>query len=122
MLDEAKRLREEARVEARAETPVVLEAPLPQAQRKQDAQARQQLAARAKPLKRELEQADKRMAELNSEKVALETRMGTRLPPAELAVCGRQLKAINDELDALEERWLALSGDLEAIETAREGS
>jgi ATP-binding cassette, subfamily F, member 3 len=122
LLDEAKRLREEARVEARAETAVVPEAPPPQAQRKQDAQARQQLAARAKPLKRELEQADKRMAELNSEKVALETRMGTPLPPAELAVCGRQLKAINDELDALEERWLALSGDLEAIETAREGS
>jgi ATP-binding cassette, subfamily F, member 3 len=122
LLDEAKRLREEARVEARAEAPAVAEAPPPQAQRKQDAQVRQQLAARAKPLKRELEQAEKRMAELNGAKAALESRLAAALPPAELARGGKELKAVNAELHALEERWLALSGDLETLETAREGS
>jgi ATP-binding cassette, subfamily F, member 3 len=91
-------------------------------QRKQDAQSRQQLAARAKPLKRELEQAEKRMAELNGVKAALESRLAAGLPPAELARGGKELKAVNEELHALEERWLALSGDLETLETAREGS
>jgi ATP-binding cassette, subfamily F, member 3 len=122
LLDEAKRLREEAKIEARAESaapPVV--AP-PQVQRKQDAQLRQQLAARAKPLKRELEQAEKRMAELNKEKGALEKRLAAPLAPADLAQGGKQLKAVNEELHGLEERWLALSGELESLETAREAS
>jgi ATP-binding cassette, subfamily F, member 3 len=122
LLDEAKRLREEARIEARAEAPAAPEAPPPQAQRKQDAQARQQLAARAKPLKRELAQAEQRLAALNQEKATLDARLAASLPPAELARSGKELKAVNDELHALEERWLALSGDLETLETEREGS
>jgi ATP-binding cassette, subfamily F, member 3 len=122
LLDEAKRLREEAKLEARAESPPAPEIAPPQAQRKQDAQLRQQLAALAKPLKRELEQAEKRMAELNKQKATLEARLATSLPPAELAQAGKQLKAVNDELHGLEERWLALSGDLESLEIAREAS
>jgi ATP-binding cassette, subfamily F, member 3 len=122
LLDEAKRLREEARIEARAETAAEPAAPPPQVQRKQDAQLRQQLAARAKPLKRELDQADKRMAELNKEKAVLESKLAKALPPAEIAQAGKQLKGVNDELHTLEERWLALSGELETLETAREES
>jgi ATP-binding cassette, subfamily F, member 3 len=122
LLDEAKRLREEARIEARAESTAMPEVTAPQVQRRQDAQSRQQLAARAKPLKRELEQAEKRMAELNKAKAALEARLAGPLPSAELAKAGKELKAANDELQALEERWLALSGDLETLETARETS
>ena len=41
------------------------------------------------------------------------------MAPAEIAEAGKQLKAANDELQALEERWLALSGEIEAIEGAR---
>ena len=70
--------------------------------------------ARVKPLKRELEQAEKRMAELNAEKAGLEARMAASLPPAEIAEAGKRLKAVNDELHQLEERWLLLSGDIEA--------
>jgi ATP-binding cassette, subfamily F, member 3 len=73
----------------------------------------------AKPLKRELEQAEKRMAELNVEKTGLEARMAVSLPPAEIAQSGKRLKVLTDELHQLEERWLLLSGDIEAIETAR---
>jgi ATP-binding cassette, subfamily F, member 3 len=122
LLDEAKRLREEARIEARAESTPAAPAPAPQEQRKQDAQSRQQLAARAKPLKRQLEQAEQRMAELNKVKATLEARLAAPVPPAELAKAGKELKAANDELHALEERWLALSGDLETLETERETS
>ena len=38
-----------------------------------------------------------------------------------MADTGRRLKAVTDELAALEERWLALSGDIEAAEGAAAG-
>ncbi|MDB5873248.1 MAG: putative transporter, ATP-binding component with duplicated domain [Ramlibacter sp.] len=113
LLDEAKRLREVARAEsAAAAAPAPAPTPAPQ-------QQRQQLATRVKPLKRELEQAEKRMAELNADKAALEARLSASLPPTEIAQAGKRLKVVNDELQAMEERWLAISGDIEAIETAR---
>jgi ATP-binding cassette, subfamily F, member 3 len=127
LLDEAKRLREEARAESAGgpDSPGSSDAAqanaglTPQEQRKQDAQQRQQRSSRLKPLKRELEQAEQRMAVLNADKAALEATLASGLPPPEIAHAGKRLKAIGDELNALEERWLALSGDLEAIETAR---
>ena len=115
LLDEAKRLREVAKQEVVAAAPPPPAAPPPQEQRKQDAQQRQQQTARAKPLKRELEQAEKKMAELNAEKAGLEARMATALPPPEIARTGKRMKELADQLHALEERWLALSADLEAM-------
>jgi ATP-binding cassette, subfamily F, member 3 len=136
LLDEARRLREEARAEGAAmaeqglppqdssisdvpATATFQSALTPQEQRKQDAQLRQQRANRVKPLKRELEQAEQRMAALNADRHALEVKLATALPPSEIAQAGKRLKALTDELHTLEERWLALSGDLEAIETQR---
>nr|WP_231402538.1 ATP-binding cassette domain-containing protein [Caenimonas aquaedulcis] len=113
LLDEAKRLREVAKAEASAASaPAPAPTPAPQAQR---AQAATQL----KPLRRELEQAEKRLAVLQADKAALEDKLAGTLPRAELADVGKRLKAVNDELHTLEERWLVLSGDIEAIETAR---
>ena len=83
-------------------------------QRKLDAQARQQQAERLRPLKRELEQIDKRLAVLGAERAALQERLSAPLPPAEIADCGRRLKAGDDESAALEDRWLELSGELES--------
>ena len=40
------------------------------------------------------------------------------LPPAEIAECGRALKAGNDETAQLEERWLEISSELEEISAA----
>jgi ATP-binding cassette subfamily F protein 3 len=105
LLDESKRLRELARQES-AVAAAPAPAPVPV---KQD----------AKPLKRELEQAEKRMAELGAEKAGLEAHMAASLPPAQIAQSGKRLKTLTDELHQLEERWLLLSGDIEAIETAR---
>ena len=113
LLDEAKRLREEARAETVAAAPPPPPTPAPQ-------QVRAQNATRVKPLRRELEQAEKRMAQLNADKAQLEAGLSAPLPPAEIAQAGRRLKAVNDELHKLEERWLALSGDIEAIESAHQ--
>jgi ATP-binding cassette subfamily F protein 3 len=126
LLDESKRLREQARTEAAA-TISIAATPEPmraaavfssQDQRKAGARERQQLAAQVKPLKRELEQADQRMAELGKDKAALEGKLSSALPPAELAEAGRRLKAVNEELAGLEERWLELSGRIEAMQAA----
>lgn len=52
----------------------------------------------------------------SAEQTALEQRLATPLPPAEIADVGRRLKAVGDELAALEDEWLRLSGEIEAIE------
>ena len=135
LLDESRRLREEARQEARdgARAPAATAAPVsapapaapersPQEQRRLDAQQRQQVAQRTRPLKRELEQADQRMAQLNALKTELEARLAAQLPPGEIAEAGKRLKSVNDELGVLEERWLDLSSRIEAMEAAREGA
>ena len=126
LLDEAKRMREEAKVATReaistaaaaAAAPVAAPAPAPAApqQRKQDAQERQQRNEQAKPIKREIAQIDERMASASTERAALEARMSQPLPSAEIAEAGKRLKALNDEIGRLEERWLALSDQLEAL-------
>ncbi len=119
LLDEAKRQREEAKESAQkpsAPAPALAAASVatPTAT-KQDAEARQQRANRLKPLKRELEAAETSLAQLNTEKSALEARMSTPLPAADIADCGKRLKALADELQSLEDRWLALSDELEAV-------
>ena len=82
-------------------------------QRKLDAQKRQQLAAQTRPLKRELEQNEQRMASIEAEKTQLEQQLSSPLPPAEIAEAGRRLKALSDEVISLEERWLELTHLLE---------
>jgi ATP-binding cassette subfamily F protein 3 len=82
-------------------------------QRKLDAQKRQQLAAQTRPLKRELEQNEQRMASIDAEKFRLEALLTTPVSPAEMADAGRRLKALADEVATLEERWLELTSLLE---------
>ncbi len=149
LLEEARRQRELAKLEAAAESaalkaaaasmpvaaaaiaPVSIAATASQAsargqndtkpavdakeQRKQDAQARQQLAERTRPLKREIEQIDQRLAALAAERADLEERLTQALPPAEIADLGRRLKTGHDETTRLEERWLEISAELEEM-------
>ena len=82
-------------------------------QRKFDAQKRQQLAAQTRPLKRELDQNEQRMASIEAEKTRLEALLTTPVSPAEMADAGRKLKALADEVTNLEERWLELTSLLE---------
>jgi ATP-binding cassette subfamily F protein 3 len=125
LLEEAKRLREEAKEAVRkaAEPTPAAAGPKPTVeapaagrdQRKQDAQSRQQRTDQAKPLKRELGQIDERLAAAGKDKSAIEARLAKSLPAAEIAEAGKRLKALNDEIETLEERWLVLSGQLEAL-------
>jgi len=137
LLEESKRLREVAKNAARDSSmaapvpevevakPVIAAAPAPVAvtntpgvnsaeQRKLDAQKRQQMAAQTRPLKRELEQNEQRMASIGAEKDQLEQLLTTTLSPADMADAGRRLKALADEAIRLEERWLELTEQLEA--------
>lgn len=140
LLDESRRLREVARFGERETTqpsqqaqptaPGQPGAPTPaahsdaayrpdaRAARRQSAQARQQLAEKTRPLKKELEQIEHRMATLSDEKTALESRLSTPgdlpLAPADIAETGKRLKAVSDELQQCEDRWLELTEALEA--------
>ncbi|MGD9773237.1 ATP-binding cassette domain-containing protein [Diaphorobacter sp.] len=84
-------------------------------QRKLDAQARQLLAQKLRPLKRELEQIDQRLATLAQEKAQLEEGLLQPLPPAEIADFGRRLKACAEEIEQLEEKWLDVSTALQEL-------
>ncbi|GKS95649.1 ATP-binding cassette domain-containing protein [Acidovorax sp. SUPP2825] len=146
LLEESKRLREQAKAAESAASsaplapavvtaapvaapvapaPSVTSAPVAAApvardareQRKLGAQARQQLAEKTRPLKRELEKVNQRLAALTAEKAEIEERLTQPLPPAEIAENGRRLKACADETDQLEERWLEISSEVEALES-----
>ena len=116
LLDEAKRLREQLRASAPV-APASSAAPKDgREQRRASAQARQQLAEKTKPYKRELAQVDTRLAALNAEKTTLEERLSQGLAPQDIADCGRRLKACSDEIEELELHWLELSETIEGIE------
>ncbi len=85
------------------------------ADKKAGAQRRQQQSDSTKPLRKELEKTDARMASLNAEKANLQAGLEKTTAPAEMAQSGKRLKAIEAELLTLEERWLELT---EQIETA----
>jgi ATP-binding cassette subfamily F protein 3 len=123
LLDVAKQSREaqkqEQRDQAKAPAPVAkaaVEAPpanrSPE-QRKQDAQRRQALTEQLRPLKKELERNEKETARLNAQRSALETRLASPMVPNDMAEAGRELKQVNDSIEALELRWLELTEQVE---------
>jgi ATP-binding cassette subfamily F protein 3 len=57
------------------------------------------------------------MAVLNTEGAALEGHLSQSPPPSDFANLGKRLKAVNEELQALEEQWLEVSTALEAAAT-----
>ena len=123
LLEESRRLREAAKAaDAAAQPAPAATAPTidPREARRLAAQARQALAEKTKPLKKELEKIDTRMAQLGAEKAALEEKLAAPLPPADIAEAGKRLKAVGDELDASEERWLELSEAIEQLTQAAE--
>ena len=126
LLDMAKQSREAQRQEQKdlqrgnAAAPAVeaAAAPAPAAnrsseQRKQDSQRRQQLTEQLRPLKKELEHNEKRTAALNLQKNQLEARLSQPANPKDMADAGGELKAVNDEIEALELRWLDLTEQIE---------
>ena len=119
LLEEAKRLREQLRAEQpSAANSTSTPSKDGREQRRASAQARQQLAQKTRPYKQELAQVEERLADLSTEKNQLEERLTQGLAPAEIAECGKRLKACGDEVDALEERWLELSETIQEIENS----
>ena len=125
LLDVAKQSREaqkqEQRDQAKAPAPApvaktTVEAPpanrSPE-QRKQDAQRRQALNEQLRPLKKELERNEKETATLTTQRSALESRLASPIAPSEMAEAGRELKQVNDSIEALELRWLELTEQIE---------
>ncbi len=114
LLDEAKRQRE-----------AIKEASNPTKVARQSLQAGMTPAAKLKiqaapmgtvrSLKRTLEEAEARMAALNLEGAALEAHLCGSPPPAEIAELGKRLKAVNDELQSLEDQWFTISRQMEAL-------
>jgi len=87
--------------------------------RRSAAQARQQLAQRSRPLRVELQRIDERLPRLAAERSELETLLATAgLAPARIAEAGRALNHVAAEVAALEERWLELHAQLEALTAA----
>ncbi len=85
-------------------------------ERKQGAQTRSQIANRTRPMRTELQQIDARLAKLGSERTALEAQLATPgLRGSVMAEAGRQLNHAVAEIAQLEERWLELQGEIEAI-------
>ena len=88
----------------------------PKEARRLAAAARQQLAEKTKPFKKELEQIDKKLPKLNEQRSELEEKLATPgLAGTDIVEAGKQLSTVNTEIDALEERWLELSEQIEAL-------
>ena len=101
---------------AKAETSVATTGAGKRDDRKAAAAARQKLADRAKPLRTELAQLEKRMAEATARRDRLTAALSQpALAPAERSEQGRQLRQVGDEIEALETRWLELGAQIDAI-------
>ena len=111
LLEVAKESREAQKREQREQQNAPSAAPVAA---KPDAKQRNQNAEQLKPLKKSLEQADKKLADLNAEKTKLETSLLNEAAPAKLAEAGRQLKTLAEKIEALEAEWLELTEKIEA--------
>jgi ATP-binding cassette subfamily F protein 3 len=103
LLDEAKRQREEAKKASNAPAPKAVAATAKAPAPKPD----------LKPLKKELDKVDAQMKTLGTERQTLEAKLAAIITPPEMAQAGKRLKAVDAELQTLEERWLELTDQIE---------
>jgi ATP-binding cassette subfamily F protein 3 len=91
----------------------------PRDDRKDAARSRSLIANQTRPLRMEVQEIDARLAKLGGEKADLEGQLsaGKRSPGA-IAETGRRLNHIAAEVTTLEERWLVLQSEIEAINAA----
>ncbi len=116
----AKAIKEASRSAAEAQKAQSSTAPANQREdRKASAQARAKLNEQTRPMRKEIESIDKQLAKLSQERESLESELATgALAPAAIAESGRRLKAVGDEIDELEMRWLELSEQIESLSAA----
>jgi len=127
LLNESKRLREEAKL-ASEETvaPTTIQATVSEVkkspiqtseQRKLESARRQEINAQIKPIKKQIEKLEKVMAELQLEKSQLEARLMEPIQAQEIAQIGKKLKSLGDELNSVEEQWMDCVAQIETIES-----
>ena len=107
LLDEAKRAREELKASLKDAKEVVTQAPPPVVENKK-------LSAQLKTLKRDQGKIEQLMFDLQTRKHGLEARLSMPLPAQEIGTLGLELKKIDEELANHEEKWLAISEQIEA--------
>ena len=107
LLDESKRLRAEA-------VAAVVFAP-PVKTTNESNQNNKLNQEKKKPLKKELEKVEPKLAALEAEKEACLQQLLEPLNPKEIAEASKRLKRIEQELASLEARWLEINEALEAI-------
>jgi ATP-binding cassette subfamily F protein 3 len=99
-----------------ASAPAAPAAPVAREARRHQAADRQRRQDEARPLKAELKQVETRMAACQRDReAALALLAAGARSPAERADAGRRLKSLDDELAALEGRWLELGEALEQL-------
>ena len=105
LLDQSKAAAKASKAQAQA--PAAKPAPAARTAAKGDA---------AKPLRKELAQIDNRLGVLFAERDSVEKSVSDgHADPAAIAVAGRRLKAVAEQIDTLEARWLELSTELDRI-------
>ena len=107
LLDEAKRAREELKASLKDVKEVITQAPPPVA-------ASKKISANLKALKRDQGKIEQTMLDRQTRKHALEARLSTPLPAAEIIELGVELQTIDAELAVCEEQWLEISERIEA--------
>ena len=70
---------------------------------------------KAKPLQQALGKIDKALTRLQGEKSRLETQLSQVTLAGEITELSKQLQRVNLELSQLEEEWLSVSDDIEAM-------
>jgi ATP-binding cassette subfamily F protein 3 len=90
-------------------------APASRDDRKASGQARAKLAELTRPLRKEMEAIDKRLHALAEERAEIEAQLAEGAAATAIAEMGRRLKAIADQLEADEMRWLELGAQIEAM-------
>jgi ATP-binding cassette subfamily F protein 3 len=112
LLDEAKRAREAVKEEQQALKNEA--AASAKAAKSAPKLAKGEKTKSLTPLKKELQQVDDQLATLNHEGKDLENRLAKPLQPADLAQAGKRLKTVQQEIEALEAKWLELSQEIES--------
>ncbi len=119
---EASRRPAEAAPAARDATPTSPQTPPPGGRRdgrKAAAAARQRRADDAKPLRVEQNRIDNRLGVLFNERDKLEAGFsGAALAPEKMAEAGKRLKAVAEEIEQLEMRWLELGTRIDELTAA----
>ena len=84
--------------------------------RKAAADARQQRIEQLKPLRKEFNRIDNRLGVLFAERDAIDASYASGSSrPEQMAESGKRMKALADEIDTLEARWLELSTEIDAL-------